>query len=95
MSRRRSQSTTLVVAHALGQVLVDRADDDLLDARRVRPAVGGGRQRVVGLELDHRPEHEPEGLDRALGERELGEELGRHPLLGLVARVEVVAERRG
>ena len=48
-------------AHALGQVLVGRADHDLLDAgvvARQRAAAGG--QRVVGLELDHRPDDDAE-----------------------------------
>ena len=54
---------------------------------------GGGRDRVVGLELDHRPEDDPERLDGGLGDRELGEQLGRHPGRRLVAREQVVAER--
>src|SRR5207253_9524809 len=49
-----------VAAHALREILVRRAHDDLLDAR-----VGGGhgrrrRQRVVGLELDHGPDGDAE-----------------------------------
>ena len=61
---------------------------------RVRAeAVGRRGDRVVGLELDHRPQDDPERLDRGLGDRELGQQLGRHPGRRLVARVEVVAER--
>ena len=49
--------------------------EDPLDARVGGEPLGGGGDRVVGLELDHRPEHEPERLDRRLGDRELGEQL--------------------
>ena len=45
--------------HALAQVLVDRDDANLLDARVLREVRGGGRDRVVGLELDHRPDDSP------------------------------------
>ena len=50
--------------------------------RSTRGSVGEADGRrgdgVVGLELDHRPEDDPERLDRGLGDRELGEQLGRH-----------------
>ena len=42
-------------AHALREVLVRRADHDLLDVALRREARGGRRERVVALELDHRP----------------------------------------
>ena len=48
-------------------------------------------QRVIRLELDHRPQHHPDGLERLLRERELREQLGRHACLGLVAREPLVA----
>ena len=53
----------------------------------------GGGQRVVGLELDHRPHGDAERPQRVLEHRELREQLGRHAGAGLVARPEVVAER--
>ena len=48
------------VAHALGHVLVRRADEDPLDPRVRAEPLGGGGDRVVRLELDHRPQGEPE-----------------------------------
>ena len=65
----------------------------LLDPGVRLEAPGRGRDRVVGLELDHRPEHDAQRLDRGLGDGELVEELGRHPGRRLVAGEEVVAER--
>ena len=76
---------------ALAEVLVRREDAHLLDL--VAEAGGGRGERVVGLELPHRPDHDPERAHRLLGGVELGEQLGRHALLGLVAGEEVVAER--
>ena len=67
--------------------------EDPLDARVLGETNGGRGDRVVGLELDHRPEHDPERLHGRLGDRELGEELRRHPGRRLVAREQVVAER--
>ncbi len=54
---------------------------------------GRRRQRVVRLELDHRPERDPERDDRLLRHGELGEEVGGDAGLGLVAGPEIVAER--
>ncbi len=51
----------------------------------------GGRQGVVGLELDHGPDDHPEGLEGLLQQGELGQELRRHAGLGLVAGVALVA----
>ena len=62
-------------------------------ARVLGEADGGRGDRVVGLELDHRPQDDAERLDGGLGDRELGEQLGRHPGRRLVAREQVVAER--
>jgi hypothetical protein len=80
-------------AHALGQVLVGGAEDDLLDRGVVGGAPGHGRERVVGLELDHRPRDDAQGPRRPLGERELREEFRGNSLRRLVAREEVVSER--
>jgi hypothetical protein len=82
-----------LVLDELGHVLVRRADEDLLD-RRIRGEAPAGRSdRVVGLELDHRPDDEPERPDRVLDDRELGQQLGRHTRRRLVAQPEVVPER--
>ena len=73
--------------------LSGRADEDPLHARVLGKAHGGRGDGVVGLELDHRPEHDPERLDGRLGDGELGQELRRHAGRRLVAREQVVAER--
>ncbi len=55
----------------LGQVLVGRADDDLAHLGVLRRHVCGRGQRVVGLELDHRPEPDAERGERRLEDLEL------------------------
>src|SRR5690606_1084878 len=80
-------------AHTLRQVLVGRADHDTLDAGRQLEPLRRSRERVVTLELDHGPRHEPERAARVLDERKLGEQVGLDTLARLVAGVEIVAER--
>ena len=80
-------------ANALRQVLVRRAHEHLLDAGRVGPARRGRRERVVGLEADHRPAHDAERLGGALRERKLRHQLLGHALARLVAGEQLVAER--
>ena len=58
-------------AHALREVLVRRADDHALDARVARRRRRRRRQRIVGLELDHRPDDDAERGERLLEQREL------------------------
>ena len=89
---RRSYCTTRVAAHALAEVLVGRDDEHLLDAL-VGVGDGGGRaEGVVGLVLDHRPRRHAHRHERLLDDRDLGEQLGRHPGARLVAGPQVVAE---
>ena len=59
------------------------------------PAEAAARrgQRVVGLELHHRPDDHAQRRDGVLGERELGQQLRVDALAGLVAGEELVAER--
>ena len=58
-------------AHALREVLVRRADDHALDARVARRRQRRRGQRIVGLELDHRPDDDAERRQRFLEQREL------------------------
>ena len=88
--RMRSTCTTRRPERHWPEVLVGREDAHLLDL--VAEAGGGRGERVVGLELAHRPDGHPQRTDGLLGGVELREELGRHALLGLVAGEEVVAE---
>ncbi len=56
---------------ALGQVLVGSADEHLVDAGVFLGNGSSGRESVVGLELDHRPDSHSERLERLLQEWEL------------------------
>jgi hypothetical protein len=49
---------------ALCEVLVGRPDTHLLHARVPRRAIRGRRERVIGLELDHRPGRHAHGDER-------------------------------
>ncbi len=80
-------------AHALRQVLVRRADDDLLHPRIGRRDRRGGGEGVVGLELDHGPDDHAQRAERLLERRELRVEQRVHALAGLVAGPELVPER--
>ena len=77
----------------LRQVLVRRADDDLVDARRILEARRARRQRVVGLELHHGPDHHAERGNSPLRERELSQKVRVDAGARLVAGEQVVAER--
>ena len=75
------------------EVLVRRPDADLLDR-----AIGGGeargrRERIVRLELDHRPDHDAHRAQRLLERMELRKQRGLDAGRGLVAGPQVVAER--
>ena len=78
--------------HALGQVLVGRAHQHPGHAGVLRGPRRRGGQGVVGLHLAHRPHGHAERLQRALHERELGEQGGVHARPRLVPGPEVVAE---
>ena len=54
---------------------------------------GGGREAVVGLVLDERPDREAGGGERVFEQIELAAQRGVDARAGLVARVEIVAER--
>ena len=77
-------------AQALPEVLVGREDPNLID-------VGGetrraGCERIVRLELAHRPHRNAERANGILCRIELREKLRRHAFLGLVAVEQIVAE---
>ena len=78
---------------ALGEVLVGRADPHALDARVGRRERGGRGEPVVGLVLDERPHREAGRGERLLERVELRAQRGVDARAGLVARVEIVAER--
>ena len=80
-------------AHALAQVLVGRADDDLLHLGVLVGHFGAAGQRVVGLELDHRPHQHPQGTEGLLERPGLGPQIGIDAFTRLVPGPQVVAER--
>ena len=52
-----------------------------------------GGQRIVGLELDHRPDRDAHRRERVLQRMELRQQRGLDPFAGLVACPQAVAER--
>ena len=88
---------TVVLHHppaddALAEVLVGGDDQHLLDPLVGIGERGRGRQRVVGLVFDHRPDDEAGGGEGPLHHRDLFEDLRVHPGAGLVPGPEIVAE---
>ena len=78
-------------AQGLAEVLVGREDAHLIEA--VAEARGGGREGVVRLPAIHRPDGDADRADGLLDRTELGQELRRDALVGLVAGEEIVPER--
>ena len=60
-----------LAADQLRQILVRRTDDDLAHGFVGREAFGGRGDRIIGLELHHRPDHNAEGGRGLLRQREL------------------------
>ena len=81
-----------VGSHHLRQILVRRAEHHLLHAGRVPPAVGRGAQGIIGLNLHHRPDHEPQAGCRLFRQLELAQQFRRRILSGLVAGEQIVAK---
>ncbi|MEZ5166016.1 MAG: hypothetical protein R2695_05815 [Acidimicrobiales bacterium] len=78
---------------ALGEVLVGRADDHLLDPGIGRRHRRPGGEAVVGLVHHLRPHREARQIEQLLDLRELSEQVGFDTAAVLVAGVEIVAER--
>ena len=81
----------VVGLQALPEVLVRREDPHLVDLPGIPRGSRG--ERIVGFEFAHRPHHRADrarGLFRGV---ELRAQVRWHPLVGLVVREEVVAER--
>ena len=80
------------LAHQLHQVLVGTDDGDVPAARGGGAGIGG--DEVVGLEAAFLDAGKAEGTGGVANQRELGHEvLGRGRAVGLVFRVDIVAER--
>src|SRR5258708_7091706 len=76
----------------LGQILIRRADHDLVDPSFVLETGGRAGQGIVGLELHHRPDHQPKRGNGLFGKLELGYQVVVNARAGLVAGVQVVTE---
>ena len=78
---------------ALREILVRRPDAHLLDPRVLRREMRGRRERIVGLELDHRPRRHAHRRERLFERVELRPQRRLDAFAGLVAGPEIVAER--
>src|SRR5207237_5140048 len=78
---------------ALAQILIGRADDHLFDARDPRGARRGRRERVIRLELLHRPDPDAHLTQCVLERMKLRQQLRFYALARFVSGPEVVAER--
>ena len=74
----------------LRQVLVGRADHDALDARVARGERGARRQRIIGLELHHRPDDDAERAKRVFERGNCARSSGSIPALVLYPRQSVL-----
>ena len=77
----------------LREIFVGRADDHAVHPRIPGRRRGRGGQRVVRLELHHRPDDNPHRGERLFEERELRQEIRIDARARLVARPQRVAER--
>ena len=82
-----------VRADALAEVLVGGADDHLIHLRIGGRHRRGCGQRVVGLELHHRPHGHPRGRQSVLQDRELALQVRVDALARLVGRPQLVSKR--
>ena len=84
----RSRSPTTHWARSLSGVqMITCCDGRVLGGHR-----GCRSEGVVGLELDHRPQGDAQGVECRFEDRELGPQLGSDAGAGLVAGPEIVAE---
>ena len=70
-------------AHALRQIFIGRPDGDFLDLLVFRREMRGRSERVIGFELDHRPNDNPHRRERVLERMELREKRGLDAVAGL------------
>ena len=68
----RPREAQAIADDALREVLVRRPDADLLDAVVLRRQECGGCERIIGFQLDHRPDGNPHGAQCLLQRNELG-----------------------
>ena len=66
-------------SHALRQILIGRPDGDFLDLLVLRREMRGRSERIIGFELDHRPDDNAHRRKRLLERMELREQRGSMP----------------
>ena len=79
-------------AHALGKVLVRRADNHPLHAGITSRRHGRGRERIVRLEFDHRPDDDAGRRKRLFEQRKLRQQIRLDALTGFVAGPQSVSK---
>ena len=80
-------------SHALRQIFVGRPDGDFLDLLVLRREMRGRSERIIGFELDHRPDDNAHRRERLLERMELREQRGLDAGAGLVVRPKPIAKR--
>ena len=80
-------------SHALRQILIGRPDGDFLDLLVLRRDMRGRSERIIGFELDHRPDDNAHRRERLLERMELREQRGLDAGAGLVVRPKPIAKR--
>ena len=80
-------------SHALRKILVGRPDGDFLDLFVLRRDTRSRSERIIGFELDHRPDDNTHCRQRLFERMELREQRGLDAGAGLVVRPKPVAKR--
>src|SRR5437763_1327066 len=73
-------------SHALRQIFIGRPDGDFLDLFVLRREMRGRSERIIGFEVDHRPDDYAHRNERLLERMELSQQRGLNAGAGLVAR---------
>src|SRR4029077_449439 len=71
-------------SYALRQILVGRPNSDFLDLFVLRREMRGRSERIIGFELDHRPDHNAHRRERLLERMELRAQRGLDAGAGVV-----------
>ena len=80
-------------SYALREVFVGCANEHPIDRRVFLGGEGGGRQGIIGLELNHRPNDDPKSGECLFEKRKLGPEIRLDAFPGFVVRPELIAKR--
>ncbi len=80
-------------SHALRQILIGRPDRDAFYFLVLRREMRGRSERIIGFELDHRPDDHAHRRQRLLERMELREQRALDAVAGLVVRPKPIAKR--